>query len=175
MPRPVIRRLLVTLLVLLQSTASRAEGTLLLPVVDAPSGGGGSVVPEPVKQRARPTRRLVYSCVAPGHVTFSDRPCGPTPLLRELKVAAPAPVAAGAAPDLAKARQAPPASNRQAALREADGSRARVDEHATACEKLQATLDDVDAHMRAGYSAREAGRLWQRWREAKERLRAARC
>jgi hypothetical protein len=29
--------------------------------------------------------------------------------------------------------------------------------------------------MRAGYSAREAARLWQRWRGLKERLHATRC
>jgi hypothetical protein len=29
--------------------------------------------------------------------------------------------------------------------------------------------------MRTGYSAREAGRLWQRWRDAKARLHEANC
>jgi hypothetical protein len=84
-------------------------------------------------------------------------------------------MAAGAATDLAKARQAPPASNRQAPAQENDGANAEVDEHATTCQKLQTSLDDVDARMRAGYSAREAGRLWQRWREAKAGLHEARC
>ncbi len=175
MPRPAVRLLLVSLMVLLQAAPSRAASTLLLPVVDAPSGGGGSVVLEPVKQRAQPTRRLVYSCVTPGHVTFSDRPCGPRPVVRELKVAAPTPVANGAAPDLAKVRQAAQPNERTTPAREDDGADTGADEHAATCRKLQATLDDVDSHMRAGYSAREAGRLWQRWRDAKAGLHEADC
>jgi hypothetical protein len=46
---------------------------------------------------------------------------------------------------------------------------------ATTCQRLQATLDTLDSRMRTGYSAREAGRLWERWRETKARLRAADC
>jgi hypothetical protein len=157
-------------MVVLQPSSSGAVSTLLLPVVDTPSNSGGSVVLEPVKQRAQPTRRLVYSCVTPGHVIFSDRPCGPEPVLRELKVAAPAPVATGAAPDLTKTR-----SMRQASARDDAGASVEVDEHAKACQKLQAALDDVDARMRAGYPARESGRLWQRWREAKAHLHEANC
>jgi hypothetical protein len=44
-----------------------------------------------------------------------------------------------------------------------------------ACTRLQRQLDDLNDRMRAGYSAREAGRLWQRWRDTKERLRTAKC
>jgi hypothetical protein len=43
------------------------------------------------------------------------------------------------------------------------------------CQKLRAALDSLDSRMRAGYSAREAGSLWERWRDAKARLRAADC
>ena len=175
MPRPAVRLLLTTFFMLLQSTSSRAASTLLLPIVDALPGGGGSVVVEPVKQRAQPTRRLVYSCVTPGHVTFADRPCGPAPNVRELKVAAPAPAAAGAAPDLAKTRQAPTTSKREAPAMANAGDSADGDKRATTCQKLQAALDDVDSRMRAGYSAREAGRLWERWRETKARLHESHC
>jgi len=174
-PRPAVRLLLVTVMVSLLPSSSGAASTLLLPVVDAPSGSGGSVVLEPVKQRAQPTRRLVYSCVTPGHVIFSDRPCGPAAEVRQLKIAVPVPAASGAAPDLAKAPQAPSASVRQASARDGDGASTEVDEHAEACQELQATLDEVDARMRAGYSARESGRLWQRWREAKAHLHEANC
>ncbi len=175
MPRPAVQLFLVTLMLVLQPSSSGAVSTLLLPVVDTPSSSGGSVVLEPVKQRAQPTRRLVYSCVTPGHVIFADRPCGPASAVRELKVATPAPVATGAAPDLTRARQAPSASMRQASARDDAGASAEVDEHARACQKLQATLDEVDARMRAGYTARESGRLWQRWREAKAQLHEANC
>ena len=43
------------------------------------------------------------------------------------------------------------------------------------CQKLQAALDSLDSRMRAGYSASEAGSLWERWRDAKARLHAANC
>ena len=48
-------------------------------------------------------------------------------------------------------------------------------EQAAICQKTQATLDSLDSRMRAGYSAREAGRLWERWREAKARLHEGNC
>jgi hypothetical protein len=34
---------------------------------------------------------------------------------------------------------------------------------------------ELDQVMRAGYSARESARLWERWREARARLREADC
>ena len=40
---------------------------------------------------------------------------------------------------------------------------------------LMRQLGEVNSRMRAGYSAREAARLWQRWRGLKDRLHAARC
>ncbi len=126
MTHPAVRLLLAAQAILVLPTSPHAANTLLLPAVDSPTGGGGTVVLEPVtprarqlptvdgppggggavvlepvKPRAQPTRRLVYSCVAPGLVTFS--------------------------------------------------------------------------RMRTGYSAREAGRLWDRWREAKARLHDADC
>jgi hypothetical protein len=160
---------------LLLPTSPPAANALLLPAVDSPAGGGGSVVLEPVKPRAQPTSRLVYSCVAPGLVTFSDRPCGPLPEVRELKVSAPAPTAAGASPELGKARETSAASRRNAPGREnADPDDGEAG-HAAICQKLQATLDSLDSRMRTGYSAREAGRLWERWREAKASLHAANC
>jgi hypothetical protein len=49
------------------------------------------------------------------------------------------------------------------------------DARASRCEGLERQLGEVNSRMRAGYSAREAARLWQRWRSLKERLHAARC
>jgi hypothetical protein len=43
------------------------------------------------------------------------------------------------------------------------------------CEPLEAAVDELDQVMRAGYSARESARLWERWREARARLREADC
>jgi hypothetical protein len=156
-------------------TSPRAANALLLPAVDTPAGGGGSVVLEPVKPRMQPTTRLVYSCVAPGLVTFSDRPCGPLPVVRELKVSAAATAASGAAPEIGKGREPAAAGSRNAPK----NANANADDGGTEgvaiCQKLHATLDNLDSRMRTGYSAREAGRLWERWREAKVRLREADC
>jgi len=170
---PAFRLLLAAQAILVLPTSPHAANTLLLPAVDSPTGGGGTVVLEPVKPRAQPTRRLVYSCVAPGLVTFSDRPCGPLPEVRELKVGAPA--AAGASPQLRDAREPSAASRRNLAGREDVDPDSALEEHAATCQKLRATLDSLDSRMRTGYSAREAGRLWDRWREAKARLHDADC
>lgn len=142
-----------------------------------PLGGGGSVVLERVPEppvSSRP-QRVVFTCVAPGLITFSDRPCGPLPERRELQLL-PATVtrsgeAASVTPPQARASTRPAAvagrDETQAARRDAgrEGS----------CQPLQDTVTTIDRQMRAGYSAREAPRLWERWRDAKDRLRAAGC
>ena len=175
MTRHAVRLLLAMQVMLFLPTSPRAANALLLPAVDTPAGGGGSVVLEPVKPRMQPTTRLVYSCVAPGLVTFSDRPCGPLPVVRELKVLAAATAASGAAPEIGKAGEPAAAGSRNAP----ESANANADDGGTEgvaiCQKLQATLDNLDSRMRTGYSAREAGRLWERWREAKVRLREADC
>jgi len=175
MPRPAVRLLLAAQAALLLHTSTPAASAVLLPAVDSATGGGGSVVLEPVRPRAQPTRRLVYSCVAPGLVTFSDRPCGPVPKVRELRLDQPVPAAAGASPELGKVDAQAPASRRKS-IEPADADPGvEEDERVMTCQKLQAALDSLDSRMRAGYSAREAGSLWERWRDAKARLRAADC
>lgn len=174
MPRPAVCLLVAAQATLLLHTSSYAASMQLLPAVDSPSGGGGSVVLEPVPQRAQPTRRLVYSCVAPGLVTFSDRPCGPLPEVRELQVQEPPPAVAAPKPDQA-GKDSRTHGSKATGREDAGGSEDAVDEHVTACRKLQATLDSLDSRMRAGYSAREAGTLWERWRAAKARLHEANC
>ena len=171
---PAARLLLAAQAALVLSTSANAA-TLLLPAVDTPTGGGGSVVLEPVKRRAHPTHRLIYSCVAPGSITYSDRPCGPLPEVRELKLAEPGAAAAGAPPETGKADEPTPVSRGPAKERDTAGAVAATGDGETNCQQLQATIDRLDARMRAGYSAREAGSLWDRWRDAKARLRAANC
>ena len=200
MTHPAVRLLLAAQAILVLPTSPHAANALLLPAVDSPTGGsgtvvlepatlrarrlpaadspvggGGTVVLEPVTPRAQPTRRLVYSCVAPGLVTFSDRPCGPLQEVRELQVSAPAPAAAGASPAIGSAREPAAASRGNSTGREDFDPDDADEQHAAICQKLQATLDSLDSRMRAGYSAREAGRLWDRWREAKTRLHDANC
>jgi hypothetical protein len=174
--RPAVRLLIAAQAALfVLPTSPHAASVLPLPAVDTPTGGGGTVVLEPVKQHAGPTRRLVFSCVTPGLVTFSDRPCGPVPEVRELKLDQPVPAAAGASPEVGKVVAQTPTNHRKTTERDNAGPAAAEAERVMTCQKLQAALDSVDSRMRAGYSAREAGGLWERWRDAKARLRAANC
>jgi hypothetical protein len=154
--------------------AAQAAQVLPEPVVDPIAGSAGSVQPQPVQPRARTSRRLVYSCIEPGLVTYADRPCGHAASRRELKVRTPA-VAAGAAPVVGAAAN-PADDKRRVADARSDAAAARAAaERAEACQQLETAADEVDSRMRAGYPAREAGRLWERWREVRARLREARC
>jgi hypothetical protein len=152
-----------------------------------PLGGGDSVTLEPVPEsspRAPSTRRRVFTCVTPELVIFSDRPCGPLPDVRELRLT-PAtipppgagPARAGSATTSTRGDRAAASTARTSdrAERDEDTARREAQERASACERLEQAVRDLDQRLRTGYSAREAGRLWARWREARERLRDARC
>jgi hypothetical protein len=155
-----------------------------------PISGGDAVTLEPVPGPAAPppapTRRRVFTCVTPELTIFSDRPCGPSPDVREVHwPPGDASARSGAGPAVAARadRERSPRTNavsgessRSAARDERDDSVEReARERAAACARLEQAVQDLDQRLRAGYSAREAGRLWARWREAKERLRDARC
>jgi hypothetical protein len=141
------------------------------------AGGGGTVELDPPArpETRRVWRRLVFTCRFPGLVVFSDLPCGPLPVVHEVKGhAPPEPVKAGASSTVLPPK--PAASTRPAPVDAS--SDAGVDEAArqeTACRRLQDRLHALDDRMRAGYSARESATLWARWREARERLREADC
>jgi hypothetical protein len=162
-----------------------AAATLLLgpspavaSVAHTPTGGGGAVVLEPVPARESPRtwRRVVFTCTSPGLVEFSDRPCGPLPVLHEVKLRAPAPVAVPSGAAATTVAPAPAASTRPAAVKLGDDQATREAEHREqTCHRLADAVRALDDRMRAGYPAREAARLWSRWREAKERLREAEC
>lgn len=137
---------------------------------DAPPGDGGAAAPGPAIPPAAPTRsRAVYVCQDRGIPVYADRPCGTTILARTLVVEPPR---AGAATSLTPPE--PRAATRPRRLPAVEpglpGPAA-----ATRCDALQRQLAAIDDRMRAGYSAREAARLWQRWRDLRERLRVARC
>lgn len=135
-----------------------------------PLGSGDSVVLEPAAPPATPHRqRAVYVCQQDGTPVFADRPCGPVVATRNLVVATPP---AGAAASTTP--PAPHASTRPRQTRAREGA-APADDGASKCAGLRREVEELDDRMRAGYSAREAARLWQRWRDAKERLRKARC
>jgi hypothetical protein len=158
---------------LLFATAHSAQ-VLPDPRVDVAPDSAGSVRPQPVQPRARTTSRLVYSCIEPGLIIYADRPCSPAAAQRQLKVVTPV-SPAGEAPDVGKTTAAT-ADDRRTAAAKADANAARAAaQRAATCARLEAAVDEVDSQMRAGYPAREAGRLWERWREARARLREARC
>ena len=137
-----------------------------------PTRGGGTVQLEPVPERQRPGRtRAVFVCRGAGPVVFSDLPCGPN--LQEREVAIQLPSAGGAA---ATTRPAKPAATTrprpEPALRP---DKAVADPTARRCLGLREQLDKLDDRMRTGYSAREAARLWNRWRDLKAEIYAGRC
>jgi hypothetical protein len=134
-----------------------------------PTGGGASVRLEPVAQAsAQRSPRPVYVCRDAIPVVFSDRPCGSIVEQRALDVVQPAP---GQAATIMRA--APPASTKPRALPAGDDL--RPTQRADRCKRLWDQLEKLDDRMRSGYSAREAARLWNRWREAKAHIREARC
>jgi hypothetical protein len=148
-------------------------------VAEDPYGGSGAVILEPVLAPSQqPTKRLVFSCITPGLVTFSDRPCGPAQQLYEIRLLPPHATQPGESASLSKTK---PAASPQVAhddARAADAvaaAAAKAAEHARTCERLEEAVQTLDRRMRAGYSSSEAPRLWDRWRDAKERLRQADC
>ena len=130
----------------------------------------------PKSPSPRPTQRLVFTCVTPGLITFSDRPCGPLPERREIERAARDREwqrrsvfgHAAAGPRIDQAALSSPAIA-------TDPTAPRGAERPAGCQPLRHAVTTIDRQMRAGYSAREAPRLWERWREAKDRLREAGC
>ena len=152
--------------------------TLEAAITRTPTGGGGTVVLEPVPapESHRTWRRLVFTCTSPGLVVFSDRPCGPLPIVHELKGHAPVASAdiPGASSTVVPSK--PAASVRPASFdTQRDDVADEADQREATCRRLDDAVRALDARMRAGYSAREAALLWSRWREAKERLREADC
>lgn len=140
------------------------------PPVSPPLGGGDSVRLEPVSPPASPRRqRPVFVCQEGGVPVFADRPCSPAAEPRSLTVALPeggaAPTTTPAAPRASKRPRPQPAPH-ETVRRPATDNR---------CDTLERQLDQLNDRLRTGYSAREAARLWQRWRDLKERLRTARC
>lgn len=140
------------------------------PPVTNPLGAGDSVTLEPAPAQATPQRhRAVFVCHEGGVPVYADRPCGSTTATRSLVVDAPRSGAPSTTtPTAPRASTRPrPVTSRSTAAPSAAGD--------TKCAALQRQLDALNDRMRAGYSAREAARLWQRWRDTKEQLRTSRC
>ena len=159
------RRVALSLVCVLGTAAASSD-----PPVASPLGGGESISLEPAAPPANPRRhRAVFVCQQGGVPTFADRPCGPASAQRSLVVDAPR---AGAATSTAP--PAPRASTRPRGVAAGTAAGA-ADDTDSKCATLRRQLEELNDRMRAGYSAREAARLWQRWRDARERLRTSRC
>jgi hypothetical protein len=133
---------------------------------DPVAGGESSAIESPTLARRR-ANRLVYACHDGATPVFSDRPCGEDGERRRLEVPSPP---AGGAPSTRAA--AATAATRPIATH---APRRVIPDPPDRCARLERELASIDARMRQGYSAREAARLWQRWRDAKAKLREARC
>lgn len=134
------------------------------PPVRAAGGESSANAMTPAPRRGN---RLVFTCRDGATPVFSDRPCGEDGERRRLDVPSPA------AGDVPSTRAAPaPAATRPIA---AHAPRRAIPDPPDRCARLEQQLASIDARMRQGYSAREAARLWQRWRDAKAKLREARC
>lgn len=149
-------------------------GAVTVPALPAaaatnPSGGGASIVLEPVPA-APPARttRPVFVCRDAAGVVFADRPCGQVVEARMLEVDE-----RGAGAVFSTTPKPPTASVRPRAARERPAHGAASGDGR--CFRLRSQLDAIDDRMRSGYSAREAARLWNRWREVKAQIHAARC
>ena len=122
----------------------------------------------PDKRAPRRRTRLVYACHDSPIPVFSDRPCGAD--ANAWRIDVPPPATTGAAPSTRAA--APAAATRPIVAAPPRDDRSDAPER---CARLEHQLAAINARMREGYSAREAARLWQRWRDAKAKLRAERC
>ena len=143
------------------------------PEVAARHGGTGVTKPDPAVVLPHKVRRLVFSCFAPGVVIFSDRPCGPLAAQRELRFDAPT-VQSGRGASVTP-EPAQSSTRLAVAARSAIPEPVDVEPGISTCERLEDAVATLDARMRNGYSAKEAGRLWDSWREAKTRLHEAHC
>ena len=139
--------------------------------VASPTGGGDSVRLEPVPERPAPRPgRAIFVCHETPPVTFSDRPCGQLFEQRSFRVDTPGTTAGR----VATTSPAPaPATTRPRPEPVPKNERVRAGDER--CRKLRDQLERLDDRMRTGYSAREAARLWNRWRDLKSEIYAARC
>lgn len=151
-----------------------AVGAVAAPSDDAPVsnplGGGETLTLEPVAPPTPPTRRRsVFVCRGGEVPEYSDRPCGLVSESQVVAYSAPGRVATTRPP-------APVASTRprrEPARRE--DAAVPTDPKPERCASIDRQIEAVDGRMRAGYSARDAARLWTRWRDLKEERRRAGC
>jgi hypothetical protein len=165
---PMLRQLGWLVPGLLGLVAPAAWTTDAAPASGSAASGAGVSIESPPAQATPRRQRAVFVCQDSGVPVFSDRPCGPAAVARTLVVDLPR---AGAPPTTVPTTTR--SSTRPRPSPAADDAPGRAAE--SRCATLQRQLAELDDRMRTGYSAREAARLWNRWRELKEKLRTTRC
>lgn len=134
-----------------------------------PAGGTASIVLEPVPTPATVrSKRTVFVCRDGAGPVYADRPCGQVVASRSLDVRDPGPGQVAST-----VRKPAPAAIRPRIEPEPAAPDPSPGE--TRCVKLRKQLAALDDRMRAGYSARESAWLWNRWRDLKAQIHAARC
>jgi hypothetical protein len=116
--------------------------------------------------------RPIYVCSRAAPVIFSDRPCGPLAETRVLHVPGPGP---GSGPGRASSVASAPATDATRPRTEPRVADVKPVDRDDRCRQLREERRRLDDRMREGYPAREAARLWKRWREVDAKIYAARC
>ena len=159
----------VCLLLPCSSTGAQSapEVAAASPAYPLGGGGGGRLELAPPTEPSKPKRR-VYVCRDAGTPVFTDRPCGLSARVHDIPITA---TASGGAVSLTPPE--PGASTRPRVMPAPPDDAVTPDK--ARCAALRERLAAIDDQMRSGYSAREAARLWQRWRDARARLREQHC
>jgi hypothetical protein len=139
-------------------------------------GADGSVVfgePAAVPAKSRKSR-TIFACHAAALVEFSDRPCDMAATSRSLEFTTG--TGPGAVPTT-RPRETVASTLPKVSVPPAQAEPVAHDDEAQKkkCATLQGQLDAVDSRMREGYGARDAARLWNRWRELKAELHTSAC
>jgi hypothetical protein len=114
----------------------------------------------------------IYRCDVGGVATFSDRPCGEQSSAYEPRSVIntyTAPLPSAHAPTDSPKRPRPNVSAQRSSIA-ADQAKRKEE-----CQRIQASLRDIRARMRAGYSAKEGERLRGRQEKLEDRRRSQRC
>jgi hypothetical protein len=119
------------------------------------------------------TARAIYRCHANGVTTFSDRPCAVDAQVYDVdtsRISTYSPEATLVSKTVAAKRSGKALRTRKEGSIAADQAR-----HAAECTKVNDSLRDVRAKMRAGYSSKQGEQLRARQKQLESKRRNSRC
>jgi hypothetical protein len=138
-----------------------------------PAPSGSALVLEPASPPAKPRKsRIIFACRSQALVEFSDRPCDLAATSRSVEFTTGSP---GAAPSTRPREAVATTKPKPVTPRATAADQSDDDVRQKKCTTLEGQLDAVDSRMREGYSARDAARLWNRWRDLKDQLHSSDC